>query len=522
MEKNISNKFKGNHLIINTIPKEYILKKINLVDYPKMEKNLNCFFNDVNKYFETSFDENYIIVGKKRKIKYNTPSSSIENIGKNKNRKYVRRMSISKGNILKSSGESQSYSFHNQKSLSKNITEDKKKTFTSQEESALKPGQRFIEDREVENIFNNFKEMKKNNKNKNESYSTLKYQNELKNNYFNFRKSLSSIKKNNNIIINLKKTNNTNNKIYNSVKKEKKNILLSSKKSQFNFDESKDATNDIINYRTYSNFSPSLKDDLSTKNNHRTVDFNNTNNTNSNKLKKEISNRLRENEILIKKQNQYLSKEISTIFKDKMAHILALQEKTFLSQNRNQNIQTQINNYILSKTKKPKNKLLMIQDENYRPNVEMKMKLSKLKMKLNPDKGYDWFKDLHSIKNNLSEEGHLPTEETIRNPKIMKTFTPMKFFEKNEYMRKVFPRNHLRKINNDLKNIYKNYDSLYVEGVDLLKFETDIFKKLKGRKIMNDYERLMSPSKIKSKNIYCHIERNLFKEKTKPSYNIFK
>ena len=193
-----------------------------------------------------------------------------------------------------------------------------------------------------------------------------------------------------------------------------------------------------------------------------------------------------------------------------------------MSQNRNKNIQKQINNYILARTKKPRSKLLMIQDENYRPKVEMKMKLSKLKLKLNPDKGYDWLKDLHSAENNLSDSGHLPTAETIRNPRIMKTFTPWKFFEQNEYVKKVFPRNHLIKFNKDLNNIYKNYDSLYVEGVDLLKFENDIFKKLKGRKIMNDYERLMSPSKIKCKNIYCHIERNLFNQKTKPSYYIFK
>ena len=62
--------------------------------------------------------------------------------------------------------------------------------------------------------------------------------------------------------------------------------------------------------------------------------------------------------------------------------------------------------------------------------------------------------------------------------------------------------------------IQKSYDSLHVKGVNLLKLEADIAKKLKGRKILNDYERLMSPTNFKSKEIYSDIGSCFFRENT--------
>ena len=58
------------------------------------------------------------------------------------------------------------------------ITEEKKKVFTNEEENKLKPGQRFIEDKEVENLFNLYKEVRRINKNRNNNFVTLKELNE--------------------------------------------------------------------------------------------------------------------------------------------------------------------------------------------------------------------------------------------------------------------------------------------------------------------------------------------------------
>lgn len=166
----------------------------------------------------------------------------------------------------------------------------------------------------------------------------------------------------------------------------------------------------------------------------------------------------------------------------------------------------------------------MVQDENYRPALETKMKLNILQQKINPDKFYNWINDLHSSENSMITQKYLLSSETIRNPEIMKNFiqTKSKTLEKNDYVKKIIPRVTLRNLKNDLKNINRNYDSLYVKGKDLLKLESDVFKKLKGRKIMNDFERLMSPSNTKCKNIYSNIDRNLFNQKTKPNYLLTK
>ena len=73
----------------------------------------------------------------------------------------------------------------------------------------------------------------------------------------------------------------------------------------------------------------------------------------------------------------------------------------------------------------------------------------------------------------------------------------------------------------NLGKIQKSYDSLNVNGVNLLKLESDIAKKLKGRKILNDYERLMSPSNFKSKEIYSDIGTGFFRENTISSLRLY-
>ena len=103
---------------------------------------------------------------------------------------------------------------------------------------------------------------------------------------------------------------------------------------------------------------------------------------------------------------------------------------------------------------------------------------------------------------------------------MKKTDVHSKFLEKNEYLEKNLPKNIYNKMIKDFKNVEKNYEALCVTGINLLKFENDIFKKLKGRKIINDFERLMSPSKTKIRNIYSKIDRNIFTQNSKSSYKL--
>ena len=66
METNFfTGKFKKNNLRVPNIRKVYFQRKIKTEEYPSLQKNLKTFFNDYSKYFDTSFEENHIIVGKK-------------------------------------------------------------------------------------------------------------------------------------------------------------------------------------------------------------------------------------------------------------------------------------------------------------------------------------------------------------------------------------------------------------------------------------------------------------------------
>lgn len=519
MDNNLNSDIYSNKNYSSNIPKEFMLKKISLSHYPKLKKNLNIFFTDINKYFDTSFEDKYIIVGKKsKKRKISTP-------GKSKNRKLVRRKSVKEPNILKSPADSQRYLINNQKLLNSNTVDVKKKNTTNYNESILKPGQRIIEDNEIEEIFKAFKEVKKINKSKNDRIKTQKDLNKSKiSSYFNIKKSNKnkSNSNTNKFLINLKKNNIKKNNIKKnlySVKNDKANNNKLDKYFYSKDDNTNSNMNDMLNYKTHSTFY-SIKDDHSIRNKYLNNETNDNNTIAVNKSRNNSFNLLREKK-LKKKQMQYISMQLNTPFKNRMAHILALQEKSLMNMEKNKKIQTHINSYISSKTKKSESKLLIMQEDNYRPNIEIKLKLNSLQKKLNPDKFYNWFEDLHSSQIKLYPYEYISNVETIRNPKIMKIFNPSNSVEKDNYMKKNIPKKYLRDFNKNLKNTNKNYESLIVEGVDLLQLENDLFKKLKGRKIINDFERLLSPSNLKSKNIYSNYGRNIFNQKNKPSFNIY-
>jgi hypothetical protein len=495
------------------------LKKINIEDFPKMKKNLDIFFNDSKKYFDTSYEDKYIIIGKKsdkkNKKKLNASlKDSINSKIKSKNMNILRRMSLYKSNILKSSNDSSNKS--NIRS-SKIITEEKKKVFINFEENALKPGQRFIDDKEVENLFNLYKEVRRINKDKTNNFVTVKELNESKNkSHISFLKS--SINLANYNVMNLKKQ--SSKKLFNRIEKKKKEIkrlndLLLSKENNLDLDN-----NPSVEKKFYKTVSTgfNLKDDLSIKNNNLNMDE-----IQKNKLKSSDIKKIKERQKMKEKQKQYIENEYDKVVKNKLSEILALQERTFMAQNRNNIYRCRLNKYLSSKIKRPKNKHLLLQEENYRPNLEMKIKLNNYYKKLNPDEIYDWYKDLHSSgKFEISDE-YLPIVEIIRNPNTMKFFTPIKnkIFEDNDYIKKIIPKNSLKKFSKDYQNIQNNFDSLSVKGVNLLTFENGIFKKLKGRKIINDFERLMSPSSMKCKDIYSDIDKNIFNQKTKTCFQLF-
>ena len=199
MEKNLLGvKFKDS-LFSKTekTSKEYYLKKINIKQFPQLKNNLKSFFNDCNKYFETSYDDKYIVVGKRKnkneKIKLINPFKEALSIKKGKSKKFVGRMTLRKPLSLKSTYDLT----YNSPNRSKSITEERKKAFTTFEESSLKQGQRFIDDKEVDKMFSLYKQVKKINKNRYNNFLTVKELSEVNNNnLFNFKRTSRNFSKN--------------------------------------------------------------------------------------------------------------------------------------------------------------------------------------------------------------------------------------------------------------------------------------------------------------------------------------
>ena len=269
--------------------------------------------------------------------------------------------------------------------------------------------------------------------------------------------------------------------------------------------------NDIDNYKTSSTGFTYSNNDINNKTYLMT--------TNSNIIKDnfKLNNDIKRKNKLILKQLQYISPELDETIKKEMAKNLALQENVLKHHRNKTKMQLMLVKYLSEKIKKSKNKLLMFKEYNYRPNYETKMKLHNLQNKLNPEKVYNWVEDLHLPEYKIKKENqYISSEETIRYPQHMKLLSPVKLniFEKSEYITRKIPSNQLMNLKKNLGKIQKSYDSLHVKGVNLLKLEADIAKKLKGRKILNDYERLMSPTNFKSKEIYSDIGSCFFRENT--------
>ena len=515
---------------------EFFIKKIKIKSNPKIKRNLDLFFNDTNKYFETIYDNKILVMGKNFKDKRNkTTSSFSENI---KKKLYKKMSSLKKYNNLKNSGESEKKSESMKSRISKNITEEKKKNYTN-EENQLKMGQRFIDDKELDNIFKAFKDLRKLNKNKIKDFINLKELYKSKNitpfNIILKERKLSNFLDNNNDNISRKESNSINLKIKEKIKsasikdktlsfdKDKDSNLNNTQNNFFknikNINKKQNKTlNDLDNYKTYSTgFTSGYK----TREDSDIKDY--SIKQNSKKIRNILMMKNKKERFkLLEKQNQYISERLDDTIRKEMAYNLALQEKALLFQNKKSKIQTQLVNYLSKKLKKSKNKLLLYRELNYRPNYETKLKLNNLENKLNPDRIYNWLNDLHPIENSKAKDQYLLTEETIRHPQHMKSLSPvkLKLLENSEYIKKSIPKIQLENLKNNLGKIQNSYDTLHIKGVDLLKLEADNAKKLKGRKILYDYEKMLNPSIFKSKDILSNLGGNIFRENTISSLRI--
>ena len=136
--------------------KEYTIEKIKLNEKPKIRKYLKEFFQNPNNYFNDQFDNKQLIIGKAKTTKFEVPVP----------KRYQRRRNRVKTRVVHINNESLSDQI--------SLFNEKRRNFKGTIESSLKEGQRYINDREINDIFKAFEKVREINKTKNKDFITTK------------------------------------------------------------------------------------------------------------------------------------------------------------------------------------------------------------------------------------------------------------------------------------------------------------------------------------------------------------
>jgi hypothetical protein len=510
-------------LTLPNMTKLLILKKIELNKYPIFSKNLKEFFWNRDKYFQPKYKDHYIVIGNKD----NTKSKKNSTIKRKINRRQTRRnvtltISTDKRNLNESRRCSINDNNRRKGSSIKNV-----------KETELKVGQKYINDYELEELFNMFQKVQKMNRKKVDNFIMAKEY--IDNNSLILRTKTSKfipqikksqnqvIKKENEILLDMGSSQNLK-KVSNQKNNSNSNINLnmdyykttSTFSSVHNIKDGKDSKEENDNYNT--NETPNnnifcsiskINSLNSPINNYRTPSREHKFRTAKNffRVKNLYDKRILSRNNMIKKQNQFLSecKEDNYIpnksQKKIFAELLANQEQAILKIKSNKLKTNNLCKTLSEKTHRNKESLLINNTDSYRVKNELKNKFRFLNTKLAPEYIYNWTKDLRkdfqinkskNIKINLNlysddeNDTHKVTIDSynIRSPynKTMYNISKKRSFGKKKDMK------YFRNLIDETNNINKNFEGLFVNGKNLLSLEYEQTKNLKNKKIINNYE----------------------------------
>lgn len=474
------------HLSKEKDKKKFFLKKIRLTDFPDLKKIYKDFFNNSSNYLNGKYKNKYILIGKLHNKK-----EKDDLILKIKNKMFKnKKISV----ISKITTENNSYI------EKKNFIDNK-----INKNSTLKLGQQYIDDIELDDLFNKFKTVHKINKSKTTNFITLKdiIEKKIKNN-----PSSNNIKIENNSGNNFQLHKSSENNIYN------KTISTSFSNKKFKNDNLFDS-----NLRKSLLEIKKLNKDL-----HPFSKINSVNNiitqfngNNNNKLENQkfstmnnffdINNKKKKNDKNIRKRNKMINKQIQFLSENKdsnnwickteknyFAQILANQEKALLKSSKSQTLINNYGNKISMKLNKPKKDLLFLNIDKYRIIQELRNRIDVLNKKVGPEHYYNWIKDLRSI----SEENF--NNKNKDNYNINKIRNPMKNDRKYNFFKNNFRLKNLKKIVNEINKDSQNYEGLLVKGQNLLKLEYEYVKSLKNKKIINNFEAFLPTIDLEDKN----------------------
>ena len=467
--------------------KQLFLRKISLNKNKNMQKELEHFFWNVDKYFDKNNEKFDIILGNKHHKKDIIPSF-LASWGKRR---------IMTTSNLKSNSSNSPERKNNESKITINSNNSRfggKRAYQkNNKESGLKVGQKYITESELEELFHAFGFVQKMNNKKSNHFIMAKdyidYNILMPNKTFSSFGKSSDSKKNqligyNKILPEIfsayhnKTTTNSKNMV--STFNNEYNKSISSSKTTKNIKEVKDEhKNDFINklnedkkYKTTTNF------------------FHNENILEFQKVKSRNH--------LVKRQNQYLiakkeeDKNINKATNDYYAKLLAGQEQVMVNSKKMKLKKNKTLKFISKKSKKHEKNLLLKNIESYRVQNELKDKFCDLGSKLEPEHNYCWKRDLRGdlYKNKKNEDN--PNFFNIRDPYI-RTIGGS-FSDKNLTKKKYFK--YYKNIIEENDNINKNLEGLHIKGRNLLKMEFDQFKSIKNRKIINNYELYLPSSHV--------------------------
>ena len=467
--------------------RQYFLKKIKLSNFPELQKDYNDFFSNNFNYFNNNYKNNYILVGKIQDNKEKDGLIHKMKITKGKSKKLINLSKISNSRITPEDS-----SHGEKKRVASKYTKD----------SSLKIGQQYIDDYQLEDLFNKFKIVKKLNKSKTRNFITVKdiiekkvRINSLKNQFKNENKPKFDLPDNN---LPFQKA---------SDKNLDYNKTISTCMSNPNFkiehiNDSYSSRNILTNNNNYKSGLNHFNNNFIKNNNiYKMLKKDQKNMTFANlyledKIKSNTKKKIMKRNKTISRQNQFLLNEkggncyANKSEKNYFSILLANQEQTLLKSSKSQTKLNLLSERLSKKINKPKEDLLILNTDNYRIKYELLNKIEKFNKKIGPEHYYNWYEDLRTISNTNIGDKNINNLYNIRNP--LRNEISMKF-GKNKSMGKV------KKIFNEVNKFSHNCKDMIINGKDLLQIEYELSKNLKNRKKLNNFEAFLPSVDVEDK-----------------------
>ena len=466
------------HLSQENKKRQLFLKKIKLNDFPELKNVYNDYFNNRINFFNNKIKNNYIFIGKLHDKEKDDLNSKVKTY-KAKNKKSILNISKTSGSRITPEDTSHGDKKHIGAKFGKNTT--------------LKIGQHYIDDFELENLFQKFKIVHKINKSKTSGFITVKDLKEKKDNNNSIPNNKKKEKKEKNLKIEneYNKTMSTwltnhnvknGNLFLNECNSAKSLYNKNNKLSNFPILSKINSTNDIIDQN--------INNDKRDKQNFKTMN----NFFESFEKRKYINKKIRTRNKMINRQNQFLlgvkdsKTNINQTEHKYFAQILANQEQTLLKSSKSQAMFNHFGDKLSRKINKSKKDLLALNSDNFRIIQELKYRIDEMNKIIGPEHFYNWTKDLRAIS---SINSTLPIQyDRIRNPLKKEKY----LFSKSNIQLKNFKK-IIKSINRDTNNC----QGLFIKGQDLLQLEYDFVKSLKNKKIINNIESYLPSVEVEDK-----------------------